>query len=69
MPWVVQRGQRPRLALESLSPVRIAGEGVGQDFQRDVPIELCVAGAKHLSHAALANGSSHFVDAEAGTRR
>ena len=62
---VVERGQRPRLALESLSPVHVAGKGVGQDLQRDVAIELRVAGAKHLSHPTLANGSGHFVDAEA----
>jgi hypothetical protein len=29
---VVERGERPRLALESLSPIRVAGKGVGQVF-------------------------------------
>ena len=44
----------------------IAGERVGQDLQRDVAIELRVAGPIHLPHAAFADLRGDFVDAEAG---
>ncbi len=55
-----------RLTLESLQPVRVARERLGQDFQRHVAIELRVAGAKDLSHPACADRGGDFVDAEAG---
>jgi len=58
---VVERGQRPRLALESLSPVRVAGEGIGQDFQRNVTIQLRIAGAIHLAHSASTDFRGDFV--------
>ncbi len=46
-------------------PIGISGEGVGQDLERDVAIELRVAGPIHLSHAAFADLRGDFVDAEA----
>jgi hypothetical protein len=49
-----ERGQRPRLAPESLTPVGVADEGRCQDFQRDVPIELCVSA--NFSHPGLVKG-------------
>ena len=41
-------------------------EGVRQDLQRDVAIELRVAGAIDLAHAACADLRGDFVGAEAG---
>ena len=46
--------------------IGIAGEGIRQDLQRDVPIQLRVARAIHLPHAAFADLRADFVDAEAG---
>ena len=44
----------------------IAGEGFGQDLERDVAIQLRVARAIHLAHAARAERGKDFVRAEAG---
>ena len=63
---VVERGERLRFAGEPGQPIRVVGEGVGQDLQRDIAIELRVAGPKHLSHPAFADLRGDFVDAEAG---
>ena len=62
---VVQRGQHLRFALETGEAIRIAGEGVRQDLQRDVAIQLGIARAIHLAHAAGAEGGEDFVRAEA----
>ena len=43
----------------------IAGEGLGQDLDRDVAIQLRVARAIHLAHAAGPEGREDFVGAEA----
>ena len=52
---MVQRRERLRFAREPGEPVGIAGERVRQDFQRDVAIELRIARAIHLPHAACAD--------------
>ena len=39
---------------------------VGQDLERDIAIQLRVARAIDLSHAAFADRRGDFVDAEAG---
>ena len=41
-------------------------ERLGQDLDRDVAIQLRVARAKDLAHAAFADRRSDLVDAEAG---
>ena len=46
---VVERGEDFRLALESSQPLRVLGELIGQDFDRDIPAELCVPGSIDLS--------------------
>jgi hypothetical protein len=61
----VERSERLRLASEPRQAIGIAGEGVGQDLQRDIAIELRVASPENLSHATLANLRDDFVDAEA----
>ena len=42
-------------------------ERLGQDLDRDVAIQLRVAGAKDLPHAPFADAGDHFVDTETGT--
>ena len=49
---VVQRGNRPRLALEAAAALRIVRHGLGQDLQRDPATELGVLGQQDLAHAA-----------------
>ena len=63
---MVQRRERLRFAREPREPIGIVRERVGQDLERDVAIQLRVAGAIHLAHAAFADLGGDFVDAEAG---
>ena len=63
---MIQRRERLRFALEPREPLGIARERVGQDLDRDVAIELRIAGAIHLAHAPGAKGGQDFVGAEAG---
>ena len=68
---MVQRRERPRLALEPHQPVGVGGERVGQDLERHVASELGVAGAIDLPHAAGAERRHDLVGAEpdAGVQR
>jgi hypothetical protein len=52
------------LAFEARDPLRIVGEGVRQDLQRDIATPG-VAGAIDLTHATSADGRDELVDAEA----
>ena len=63
---MVQRRERLRFAREPRQPFGISGERVRQDLERDVAIQLRVARAIHLAHAARADERNDFVDAEAG---
>ena len=51
---VVEAGEDLGLPLEPSEPVRVSGEGVGQDLQRDLAVELRVGGLPDLAHAPLA---------------
>jgi hypothetical protein len=62
---MVQRGERLGFAGEPGEPVRVPGDGSGQDLQGDIATELRVMGAKHLSHAAFADLRVDFIRAEA----
>ena len=66
--WMIERGEHLRFSPKSRQPVGIGHERVGQDLQRDVAIELGVASAIHLPHAAGAQGIDDFVGAEARAR-
>ena len=46
--------------------VRVRCEGVWEDLQGDLAIELRVGGLPDLAHAALADEGGHVVMAEAG---
>ena len=58
---VVETGQHLRFALEPGDPIRIGGEGVGQDLQSDIAAELGVGGAIDLAHPALPDEGGDFV--------
>ena len=62
---MVERGQDLGLAFEPGQPVGVLRERLGQDLQRHITVELRIARAIHLSHAALAYLAGHLVDAEA----
>ena len=65
---VIQRREDLRLPLESSEAFRIAGEQLWKDFDRDVTIQLGVAGAIDLTHPADAEEGSDLVRAEASAR-
>jgi hypothetical protein len=44
------------------------GKRVRQDLQRDIAIELRIAGTVDLTHASFADLGRDFVDAEAGAK-
>ncbi len=50
---MIERGEDLRFAMKAREPIRVAGERIRQDLQRDVATELGVAGAIHLAHSAL----------------
>ena len=52
------------MKVQTFSVVR---ERLGQDLDRDVAIQLRVAGPEHLPHAACADAGDNFVDTETGT--
>ena len=68
---VVERCQRPGFPLETHEAIRIIGDRVGEDFDRDVSSEVRVGGAVDLAHATFANQRGDFVwpDASASRKR
>ncbi len=63
---VVEAGRHLRLPLEPGEAVRVVGEGVRQELQRDLAVELRVGGLPHLSHAALADEGGNVIMPKAG---
>jgi hypothetical protein len=57
----MELGQRHRLALEPCEALRVLGEGLGEDLDRDVALEPHVGGAIHGAHAALAERADDLV--------
>ena len=64
MPWmaamlgVVEAGKNLCLPREPGEPVRIAGEGVGQDLQGDLAVQLRVGGLPDLTHCRPHRGGT-----------
>ena len=65
---MVERRQHLRFALESRQPVRVGGHRRRQYLDGDVTLQLAVAGAIDLAHAARAQGPDDGVDAEPRAR-
>ena len=61
-----ERRDRLRLALEAGQRVGIGGDGLREDLDRDVAVELRVPRAVDLSHPARAQRREDLVGAEAG---
>ena len=74
MPWMAAILGWLRLARicasrrEPGEAVRIVGEGVGEDLQGDLAVELRVCGLPDLAHAPLAEQGGDVVMAETGAR-
>ncbi len=64
---MVERGQHLRFALETREALRVVHEGVRENLQGDIAVELGVPRLVHLAHAARADGGEDFVGAEGGT--
>jgi hypothetical protein len=61
---MVQGCENFRLALESRGALRIAGQCVGQDLDRDAATELRVPGPVDFAHAAGIERADYFIGAE-----
>ena len=53
---MVQRREQFRLALKAGDAIGIAADGLGKDLEGDVALQLRIARAIHLAHAAGPKG-------------
>ena len=58
---MIEGGERLGFAREAQHTIRVRGEQLGKDLQRDVAIELRIAGAIDLAHAAFAQRADDLV--------
>ena len=61
---VVQRGNRPRLALEARPRIGVAGDVTREDVGGNRAIETGIAGFVDLAHAAGAERADDFIRTE-----
>src|SRR5438067_1108364 len=66
---MIQRGERLGFPLEACQAVGVVRERFGEHLDRDVAIQLRVAGTIDLSHAAFTDRRGHVVDAETSAGR
>src|SRR6185295_10527095 len=65
---MVELARRAGLALEAAEAVLVLGERLGQDLDRDVPLQPGVPGAVDLAHPACAEEGVDLVWAQARAR-
>ena len=65
---MIQRSKHLCFAGESRQAVGVVRERVGEDLDRDVAIQLRIAGSVNLSHPPFADRRGDLVDAETGAR-
>jgi hypothetical protein len=58
---MVQARNSPRLALEALAALVVAGKMFRQHLDSDGPVEARVFGTIHLTHAASSERGENFV--------
>src|SRR5262249_27417524 len=61
---VIQRGESLGFALEAGHPVHVRRKRLGQELDRDVPVEACVARLVHFAHPACSERAENLVSAE-----
>ena len=62
---MIQRREDFGFALEPHQPLCVCRNGLRQDLDRDLPLQVLVSGAIHLSHAADTDLGGDFIRAEA----
>ena len=62
---MIERRQHLRFAREAREAIRIVSDSRQQHLDRDVAIQLRIAGAIHLAHASGAEGGEDFVRTDA----
>ena len=67
--WMIQRGKHLCLAAEPCEPIGVERKRLGQHFQRDVTIQLAVARAIDLAHAARAECGHDLIGAQSRAHR
>jgi hypothetical protein len=63
---MIECRQELRFPAEPCEAIGIVGDGGQQDFDRDVTIQLRIAGAIDLAHPARADLGGDFIRAESG---
>ena len=63
---MAQRGKHFGFALEASHPLGVSGHGVGKHLDGDLPLQVRVSSAIHLTHAAHSDLGGDFIRAEAG---
>ena len=53
---MVQRGRRTRLPLEPEECARLPRDGIGENLERDEPVQADVLGLVHHTHPTTADG-------------
>jgi len=66
---MVERGEHLRLAFETRQTLRISGEYLREDLQRNVSSEPRVAGAIYLAHSARTERAADFIETDPLTCR
>ena len=62
--WMIERRQVLRFAAETCQAIRIVRHVGQQELDRDVPVELRIAGAIDLAHSACADARQELVGAD-----
>jgi hypothetical protein len=62
---MVERSQNLSLALKAVQPIGIVSEMVGQEFQRDVALELSISRAINHTHPTFAERRRNFIGSDA----
>jgi hypothetical protein len=65
---MVQRREGLGFTLEASQAIRIVRERLGQNLDRDIAVQLGIAGAKDFAHAPAADQVDQLKDADAGAR-
>ena len=63
---MIQRREDFGFALEPHQPLGVCRNGLRQDLDRDLPFQVRVSSAIHLTHAAHSDLGGDFIRAEAG---
>src|SRR5687767_6000681 len=66
---MVERRQQLRFAAEPAQTLWVVGEQVRENLDRDVTVQLGIAGPIDLTHTTGPEGRADFVRAEAGSER